>query len=94
MTERKSVLPKNDHLAISFYSLFAIASIVIWHTCLIHNTEFKRLQNKNAIRYVMPAIFILLLFSEKNYKTKKESTVFPPLFIWQHKQIHTPFFAH
>lgn len=44
----------------------------------------------------MSAIFILLLFSEKTTKPKKESkkTVFPPLFIWQHKQIHTPFFAH
>lgn len=42
----------------------------------------------------MPTIFILLLFYTKEYKTEKESkkTVFLPLFIWQHKQIHTPFF--
>lgn len=44
----------------------------------------------------MSTIFILLLFYTKEYKTEKESkknkTVFSPLFIWQHKQIHTPFF--
>ncbi len=72
MTERTYVLPKNDHLAISFYSLFAIASIVIWRTCMIHNTEFKRLQNKNAIRYVMSAIYILLLFKKKIQNQKRK----------------------
>lgn len=43
----------------------------------------------------MSTIFILLLFYTKEYKTEKESKkkkLFSPLFIWQHKQIHTPFF--